>query len=100
MSAPKLTDEQLREWRDSCDNNAPEDAPGIDARGLRRLLDEHAAQGLALRNVKAMAKRMRKRGAQVTTEAEHLLRFCAEGGEPESITDILRAIAPDKEPPP
>lgn len=57
-----------------------------------------AAAKLALRNVKALAKRMRHKSKaaggltdqQVGAYAAHFLRFCAEGGEPESEADILR----------
>ena len=43
---------------------------------------------LALENVKALAKRMRHKGD--ADNAGHLLRFCEQGGQPESVLDILR----------
>jgi hypothetical protein len=107
---PPLTAEQLRQWRDSCDNNAPEDTPGIDVRGLRALLNEHAAQQARIAELEAemghaayvladaklnppgriaeleralgnVRMLVASRKLRFDREmAEHLLRFCAEVG--------------------
>ena len=58
-------------------------------RSERELLTaEVERKRLALENVKALAKRMRHKGD--ADNAGHLLRFCEQGGQPESVLDILR----------
>jgi len=55
-------------------------------------LAEIVRKRLALENVKALAKRMRHKGdAESVAIAGHLLRFCEQGGHPESVLDILRS---------
>lgn len=108
MSTNEITDQQKNDLRALCSHTR--DTAGVGQHPARAEQDRRSAAAgfaviaayesalaeverkrLALENVKALAKRMRHKGD--IENAGHLLRFCEQGGQPESVMDILRGEA-------